>query len=374
MRLPHALSVVGSGLAGLLLGACDGASEGPPPQTGPIPAQSLVADGMVAVPAGVVRLGPRKPPAGSMPNMPPPQAGGGGPAGPPPGSPGAPPGMGPGGPPPGAAPDHGAGGYERRAGGPPPVQAGVTPTDHLQMTGDPVLYKSFGGQSYEAKEVFVPAFQIDATEVTRAQYKRFLDATGYRPPFVDEDWAEDGWSWTDTDFPEGTGDHPVVLVSYYDAEEFCLWAGKRLPTEAEWQLAALGPASDERVFPWGKTYDGAKLNHGKMEEPNFDDSDGYYNTSPVGVYPSGRSVYGADDMFGNAWEFTSDARVDGWSLYSFGAEQDGRPSSPRAPGPALYVAVRGGAYFFDFRPNPYGERNEFLPELRRKTSGFRCAR
>ena len=81
----------------LLLWACDGAPEGPPPQTGPIPAQNLVADGMVAVPAGVVRLGPRKPPAGSMPNMPPPKAGPGGPAGPPPGSPGAPPG-GPGGP------------------------------------------------------------------------------------------------------------------------------------------------------------------------------------------------------------------------------------------------------------------------------------
>jgi hypothetical protein len=167
MRLPRALSLIDLGLAGLLLAACDGAPEGPPPQTGPIPAQNLVADGMVAVPAGVVRLGPRKPPAGSMP-MPPPKAGGGGPGGPPPGSPGAPPGIGPGGPPPGAAPDHGAGGYERRAGGPPPVQAGVTPTDHLMMTGEPVLYKSFGGQSYEAKEVFVPAFQIDATEVTRA--------------------------------------------------------------------------------------------------------------------------------------------------------------------------------------------------------------
>jgi serine/threonine-protein kinase len=250
----------------------------------------------------------------------------------------------------------------------------MTPTSHLQLSGPPVLFRSTGGQGYAAKEVHVAAFSIDRTEVTREQYKAFLVATGYRPPYVDEDWARDGWNWTGVDYPPGTGDHPVVLVSWYDADEYCRWAGKRLPTEAEWQLAALGPSADGRTFPWGTTYEGSRLNHGKMMEPNFDDSDGFLYTSPVGAFPSGKSHVGAEDMFGNAWEFTSDARVDGWELYQFAGEVDGKPAQPTAPGPGLYVAVRGGAYFFDFEPNPGGERNEFLPELRRKTSGFRCAR
>ncbi|MCK6525489.1 hypothetical protein L6R49_29120, partial [Myxococcota bacterium] len=103
MRLPRALTRAerltrrGAFLSLNFLGAaaCDGGAEGPPPQTGPIPTQTLASDGMVAVPAGIVRLGPRKPPAGMNPTMPPPRPGGNGPAGPPPGAPGAPPGIGP---------------------------------------------------------------------------------------------------------------------------------------------------------------------------------------------------------------------------------------------------------------------------------------
>ena len=73
-------------------------------------------------------------------------------------------------------------------------------------------------------------------------------------------------------------------------------------------------------------------------------------------------------MFGNVWEFTSDFRRSSWDFY------DTTEIGPEAKGPGLYVAVRGGAYFFDLRPNPGGERNEFLSEIRRKTSGFRCAK
>ncbi len=300
-------------------------------------------EGMVLVPAGMVRLMPARAelqPGTPMPHHRPDR-------GPPPTGPvgaGA-----PGGPPPIAPRRDGAGG------------------------GDPAPWRFLGGQKLKPRRVDVAAFWLDRTEVTRSEYRRFLLDTGYRPPHVDEPWAAEGYNWSGTDFPPGTGDHPVLLVSWYDAQEFCAWAGKRLPREAEWQLAALGTADHERAYPWGDTYAGDRLNHGRMEQPNFDDSDGYHTTSPVGAFPSGRSWVGADDLFGNVWEFTADARIDSWDQAVFGTRGD-ILTDLRAPGPSLYVAVRGGSYFFDVSQHPGGERNQFLPELRRKTSGLRCAR
>ena len=335
---------------------------------------------MVPVPAGEIMLGPSHlNPLGGPGNGPPP-GGPGHPPGQPPGHPpGQPPGQG--GLRPGQTPDlglphhpsaadHAEGGKERQAGGPPPI--GAQP-GQIPVPENPQVYHNYGGQKIERKKVHVDAFWIDRTEVTRAAFAAFIEATGYKTPYVMEAWADDqGWNWSGTTPPKGTEQHPVVLVSYYDADEYCRWAGKRLPTEAEWQLAALGPTVDGRSYPWGKEYDGARLNHGKMDEPNFDDTDGYLYTSPVGAFPAGRSPYGLDDAFGNAWEFTSDLRIDAWSQ----AQYEGKDLlyKVHAPMPGLYIAVRGGAYFFDLQFNPGGERNEFLPELRRKTSGFRCAR
>lgn len=229
----------------------------------------------------------------------------------------------------------------------------------------------------DPRDVLVSPFDIDRTEVTRAQYARFIDASGYRPPFVDEEWASDGWNWKEGQYPGGTGDHPVVLVSWYDAQEYCAWVDKRLPTEAEWQLAALGPAEAERLFPWGERYDGRLLNHGTLEPPNYDDSDGWERTSPVASFPKGASAWGLQDTFGNVWEWTRDFRVSSWETVL--GERTGEGASERILDPStsslgLYAAVRGGSYFFDFRPNPAGERNAFLAELRRKSTGFRCAR
>lgn len=246
----------------------------------------------------------------------------------------------------------------KRAPGAPPLLApkqGFTPPPSLSQ-----------------KNVFVSSFWIDQTEVTRAEYKKFLDATGYKPPFVSEEWAKTDWNWNRTNYPKGTGAHPVVLVSWYDAQEYCRWKGKRLPTEAEWQLAALGDASEGNHYPWGKEYNANVLNHGQIDAPNFDDSDGFLYTSPVGSFPEGASPYGLLDMFGNAWEYTSDARTANWSDYQFSDSKQNQ--NPTANLPSLYIAVRGGSYFFDFRPFPGGERHSFLTEIRRKTSGFRCAK
>ena len=141
--------------------------------------------------------------------------------------------------------------------------------------GPVVAWTMTDGQGYAQRVVAIEPFWMDRTEVTRAAYRTFLVDTGYRPPFVHEDWATEGWNWEGVDFPPDTGDHPVVLVNWYDAQAYCGWADKRLPTEAEWQLAALGPGTLQYRYPWGTSYDGGAANHGRMGDDNFDDSDGY---------------------------------------------------------------------------------------------------
>lgn len=220
------------------------------------------------------------------------------------------------------------------------------------------------------RRVRLSPYAIDRTEVTRAAYAAFLQATGYRLPSVGEDWAEKGYAWHSVSDGETDPDHPIVLVNWYDAREFCAWRGARLPTDAEWERAALG--AEGRPYPWGSAFDPTALNHGRAEEPFFNDGDGWWATSPVGAFPRGRGPEGLEDAFGNAWEWTADAWGVSWD--AFGAARAGEPLvDPRTRGPALYRGARGGSYFFGFEINPDGERNGFLAELRRKTTGFRCA-
>ena len=246
----------------------------------------------------------------------------------------------------------------------------------LDAKGQPITNPRKDNRSHNAPLesilVTVRPFWMDQTEVTRTAYAEFIRETNYPEPRVNELWAYEDWNWNKDQYPKNTAQHPVVLVNWYDARAYCTWKGKRLPTEAEWQFAALGPADDEWVFPWGMEYDPMALNHGSIEAPNFDDSDGYYYTSPVGSFPQGASRYGVLDMFGNAWEWTADFRVKNWDALK-GERIDGVIQDPHTDAIGHYVSVRGGSYFFDLRPNPAAERNAFLPELRRKTSGFRCA-
>lgn len=330
--------------------ACE--SEPAPPLSALPTRPSAHGPDMVRIPGAIVRHGQK---AGAKfvfdaPGAPPPGGGALGPPGPPPTG-------GAGHPQAGAAPSSGAPGALPDLGASAGTQHGFTKADP-----DPL----------EAREVEVGAFWIDLTEVTQAQYAEFLAGTGYRPPFVDEPWAMDGYSWTSHEAPAETADHPVILVSWYDATAYCTWADKRLPTEPEWQLAVLGSAKEERNYPWGAAVGDGHYNHGRMVDPNYDDSDGYARTSPVTAFPTGRSWAGLYDGFGNAWEWTADWRVQDWTKVS-GDTRDGRLVDPHTDGMALYAAVRGGSFFFDLGPNPAGERNAFVAELRRKSSGFRCA-
>ncbi len=220
------------------------------------------------------------------------------------------------------------------------------------------------------RQVYVAAFDIDRTEVTIAQYARFVRETGYKPPFVDEPWAAP-YNWKDGKPPTGYDDHPVTLINWYDADAYCRWAGKRLPTEAEWEKAARGPRGLR--YPWGNQWDPSACNHGKGGTDNYDASDGYETTSPVGAFPSGRSPYGVLDMFGNAWEWTADWYSLGWNEER-GLVEDGILYNPKGPPSGFNKVARGGSFFFNLRDDLSAERAFMFPESRRKTTGFRCAR
>jgi formylglycine-generating enzyme required for sulfatase activity len=194
--------------------------------------------------------------------------------------------------------------------------------------------------SRPAHRVDVKPFYIDTTEVTNAQYKAFVDATGRAAP--------QGW---EGGAPKaGTEQLPVTYVSWADAAAYATWAGKRLPTETEWELAARG--TDGRAFPWGPSFDATKGNLNKAS-----------GGAPVAVgsFPDGKSPYGALDMVGNVWEWTSSD----FSLY---------PGSTAAPPPrGSYKIIRGGAF------DNVGENSAFyrgfqLSNERFPKIGFRCAK
>jgi formylglycine-generating enzyme required for sulfatase activity len=186
------------------------------------------------------------------------------------------------------------------------------------------------------------AFYIDKHPVTNALYKRFLAATGHRKPEY----------WTDRQF--NRPDQPVVGVDWADAQAYCRWAGKRLPTEAEWEKAARG--SDGRKYPWGNTWDPARAN-------SFEGGPG--RPTPVGSYPDGVSPYGAHDMAGNVYEWTASM----YRPYPYEAE-DGR-EDPKSEGARV---VRGGSWYSIPQLLRVSVRNDYSPTDRNNGVGFRCAR
>ncbi len=136
----------------------------------------------------------------------------------------------------------------------------------------------------------LPAYYIDVHEVTNKQWARFVDAHGITPPDY----------WMNDKQPDNFMSLPVVNVSWYEAQAFAKWAGKRLPTEFEWEKAARGPNGN--IFPWGHLYEKDLANTFLTEK---------YQPTPVGSFPEGKSPYGCHDMLGNALEWTASS----FSLY-----------------------------------------------------------
>jgi serine/threonine-protein kinase len=204
------------------------------------------------------------------------------------------------------------------------------------------------------RSVYLDAFYIDKLPVTNREFARFVEVTGYRPADAERFLSQ----LRAGRVPKGFDHHPVVYVSWVDARAYAQWAGKRLPTEAEWEKAARG--TDGRKYPWGRSEPG----EGKA---NYGNRDG--GTEPVGSFPDGASPYGALDMAGNVWEWCEDYDVA--AFY-----EDGPQSNPcnSQPGDRPLLVMRGGSYMYGARSLRTYSRTSFESHYRFAGGGFRCAR
>ena len=196
-----------------------------------------------------------------------------------------------------------------------------------------------------AHPVKLPPFFLDQAEVTNARYAAFVKATGHAAPY----------NWRDGKLPEGKEAHPVVDVSWEDAQAFCGWEGKRLPTEAEWERAARGPQSG-KMYPWG--------------DRDITPQDAVYNQvdGPKPVCGKAKSDQGLCDMIGNVWEWCAD-----W--YGQHYYETAPALNPAGPETGMYRVLRGGSWFDVpklFLTTSY--RSWARPGERSPTIGFRCAK
>lgn len=221
-------------------------------------------------------------------------------------------------------------------------EAGFYEASPAQPNACPPLHKPIS----LAREVSIADFAMDETPVTNRMFAEFMKASGYRPA-VRENFLK---HWAGGEVPLGLEDHPVVYVTIEDARAYAAWAGKRLPTEEEWQLAAEGPAG--RAFPWGNQDDPARRNGGENG-----------GSTPVRAYPSGRSAFGVYDLCGNVWEFTESEHSDGRNRFLM------------LKGGSYYRA-QGSIWYFDGGPQPNRHLAKMLlfwPGVDRcATIGFRC--
>ena len=196
------------------------------------------------------------------------------------------------------------------------------------------------------QEVKISAFLMDETPVTNAQYALFLKQTGYIPPITDNFLKH----WQDGKIPTGKEDHPVVYIDLNDARAYAQWAGKRLPTDHEWQFAAQG--NKDNKYPWGNELQPGICNNGESGD-----------TTPVKAFPPGKSIFGCYDLCGNTWEFTE-------SEYN-----DGRNRFCILKGGSFYKA-NGSDWYFDggAQPNSFAAKQLLIfPGIDRcSTIGFRC--
>ncbi len=206
------------------------------------------------------------------------------------------------------------------------------------------------GDEYPQHEVFLDGFWIDQMEVTNRLYARCVAERACNAPYPSGSHTRQTY-YGDPQF----ADHPVINVSWNDALSYCQWAGKRLPTEAEWEKAARG--TDARKYPWGNTPPDRTL-------ANYGGNEG--DTVEVGRYPAGVSPYGALDMAGNVYEWVAD-RYD--ARYYDQSPRD----NPAGPSSGTLRTVRSGAWLYVERRIRTTFRSERDPTMRDGTIGFRCA-
>jgi serine/threonine-protein kinase len=244
--------------------------------------------------------------------------------------------------------------------------------------------------------IYLDAFWIDKVDVRVAQFQDFVKATGYQTDAekgcCEKDYTQVGgmvyspietWAfgayWL---YPEGptlapdgglaSPQHPVVQVSWNDAAAYCKWAGRRLPTEAEWEKAARGTGGF--IYPWGMTFDPKRLNYcdrscvsnvaTQWRDTNYDDT--YARTNPVGIFPPGASPYGVLDMAGNVWQWVND-------FYDFRGYYGYPTANPPGVESGTTHVLRGGSWIDSFNRVTTTARSSQPPDARDDASGFRCA-
>lgn len=219
----------------------------------------------------------------------------------------------------------------------------------LVPAGEFTMGSNLGEDEKPAHRVYLDAFYMDKYHVTVGQYAKYLEATGMEAP---PDW--------DIMSQPRHQKRPVVNVSWFDADKYCKWAGKRLPTEAEWEKAARG--TDERLYPWGN--DPPTRLHANFGKKSWED---HMALVPVGMFEMGKSPYGIYDLAGNAWEWVND-----WYDHDYYKKSPAK--NPQGPATGKSKVVRGGNWLYvsEFMRSSFRFNAE--PSRRQFGYGFRCAK
>jgi formylglycine-generating enzyme required for sulfatase activity len=283
---------------------------------------------------------------------------------------------------------------------PPPTGPQIAPPVDVQRRSEPPIAGQAGGTGEMAlvpageftmgfhdgdsnerppHKVYLDAFYIDRFEVTNLEFKKFVDGGGYDR---NELWTAAGWAWRTgqkqaalggllrdiksskgTRLPRYWGEsklsddrQPVVGVSWYEADAYCKFVGKRLPTEAEWEKAARGP--EGKRFPWGDYWDDRRANHGDS---------GIKRPAAVGSFPTGASAYGVQDLAGNAAEWVAD-----WYQSEYYKRSPER--NPQGAEGGGKKVIRGASFDDDGKDLRSTRRKSEDPDERSEKIGFRCAR
>ncbi|MGB0721126.1 MAG: bifunctional serine/threonine-protein kinase/formylglycine-generating enzyme family protein [Gammaproteobacteria bacterium] len=229
------------------------------------------------------------------------------------------------------------------------TEAGTAAAPRVTVPGGKFILGSSPSESSNPTEkpqrrVVIEAFDVDVTPVTNAAYREFLTSTGWEvPPFMDDPVL-------------GAADHPVVGVTWEDANRYAEWVGGRLPTEAQWEYAAKG--GEKRAYPWGaEPWDANRANIDRASS----------GTTPVGRFPRGNSPFDLADMTGNVWEWCQDAWSEGYYRSLSNGVED--PVCETGDGPDR--SVRGGAYNTPALMGRCSARFHFEPGVRNPSVGFR---
>ena len=247
----------------------------------------------------------------------------------------------------------------------------------LVPTGSFVIGSNNGDNDEKPKrKIYVNSFWIDQHELSASRFARFVIQTRYKTTAEKKGWSwvwdstlkkgrgwwkkEKGASWKN---PKGSSsdwkkipDQPVSQVTWFDANSYCSWAGREMPTEAQWERAARG--DDERIFPWGNQRDPRNANlKGKK--------DGYSGVSPVGSFPKGASVFGVLDMSGNVWEWVAD-----W--YASTHYQSIKLKNPLGPLKGKKKVIRGASWGSKLSWSRVSNRYSRNRNYRNNKIGFRC--